>query len=373
MNQMASKMHALVVSGIPWGQSNRGIDILTETLLDKGFRVDHMVFPVYKNIKRVSGDKAKGEIYRVKPNQIFAGKTYLPYDEDTMYFLPSIAMRIIHNAHLKSVNMIDFKKYNLIVLESGKPVMLVDLTPHNTILIYRQSDPVWMLYRNKYLLKYEEKTIERADLVLVVRQIFKNYIPKKFYKKTLVWVNGFSIPDNFLDVNPYKSGTKNGVYLGFSPLDYKTVKKISEDHKDCQFHIIGTEPSKLFGKKIRRLKNVHFYGYLRPYEYIRYIKYADFSFMPSLVSNNIFNFVGLTSKFLLSMYFNLPIISYKVGNEAEFDNLPVFFASSPEDFSKKISYIKKMSKIHYNIDYSFFNREGRKKELLEILKTRLGV
>jgi len=44
-------LRSLVISSIPWSQSNRGIDILTEGLIDCGFEVDHLFFLYIEIIK----------------------------------------------------------------------------------------------------------------------------------------------------------------------------------------------------------------------------------------------------------------------------------------------------------------------------------
>jgi len=361
-------LRSLVISSIPWSQSNRGIDILTEGLIDCGFEVDHLVFPIYRNNKNnISNSYHDGKL-----RQISALKTKVPYDESFMWFMHNkFFMDEITKFHLKSIKNIDFEQYDLVVIESGKPVMLTESISKNSKLIYRQSDPVWMMYRNKYLQELEFKTIKRSDLILTVREDFKRKIPEEFQEKTKTWVNGFSIPDEFLNSNPYRKTKKNGVYLGFSRIDYKTLELISKYNKDCDFHIIGTKPENFLTLlKLKKIQNLHFYGYMKPYDYIRYIKYADFGIVPYLKKWNPIRYIGLNSKYLLYMYFSLPIVSYKVGIQEEFKGLPVFFANSYEDFLEQVNSAKNMPKIHYNIDFSFLSRSGRKKELLEILKER---
>ena len=41
----------LIVSGVPYSYSNRGIDTITSYFLDKNFRVDHLVFGVNRKCK----------------------------------------------------------------------------------------------------------------------------------------------------------------------------------------------------------------------------------------------------------------------------------------------------------------------------------
>ncbi|MDN5338871.1 MAG: hypothetical protein PWQ20_1941 [Thermotogaceae bacterium] len=45
-------MKVLVISSIPWSNSNRGIDILCRALAEEGHSVTHLVFPVYRMKKK---------------------------------------------------------------------------------------------------------------------------------------------------------------------------------------------------------------------------------------------------------------------------------------------------------------------------------
>lgn len=356
-------MKVLVISSIPWSNSNRGIDILCRALAEEGHSVTHLVFPVYRM-------KKKTKSLSIKPvQQIYANNILIPYDDNTMFWLPKIAMKLIHWNHIRSVKNINFNSYDLVVIESGKPLFLVDTIPQNVRLIYRQSDPVWILMKSKYLRELEERAIKKSDLVLIVRDIFLNYIDPSFRNKVFTWKNGFNVPISGKTDNPYCSnGLKKAVYVGFTPIDYKTLKHISSVHLDVEFHIIGNCLSYFEKRELRKRKNIFIHGYMTPEDYLPYVKHADFAIVPYNRKIEAFKFIGLNSKYLLFMYFNLPIVSYKPGSVEEFGDLPVLFAEDIDEFSKQIETAKRIGKVDYKIDFDYYSYEGRKKELLEILE-----
>lgn len=346
--------------------SNRGIDILCRALAEEGHNVTHLVFPIY-NKKMVK--KTLASTNRLI-QQIYANKVLIPYDDDTMFWFPRTVMKLIHYSHLRSIKYIDFSSYDLIVLESGKPLFLIDVIPKNVSLIYRQSDPVWALMKSRYLRELEEKVMKRANLVLIVRTQFLNSMDFDFRDKVFVWKNGFNVLlSNEIEENPYRQNSlKKAVYLGLAPIDYRTLDYVSSFHLDVEFHIIGNTCLSYFeSRKLRKKKNIFVHGYMSPEKYLPYVKNADFAIVPYKKTK--VKFFGLTSKYLLFMYFNLPIVSYyKPLDIEEFGNLPVLFASNIDEFSKQIDVAKKMGKINYDIDFSYYSYKGRKKELLEILE-----
>lgn len=355
-------MKVLVVSSIPWSESNRGIDVLSQALAEEGHEVTHLVFPIYSKSKRTISSPSK----IVK--QLFASSTFLPYDDDSMFWFPKVAMKLIHNSHLESVKSIDFSQYDLIVLESGKPVFLIDLIPSDVKLIYRQSDPIWMLMRSNYLRELENKVIERSDLILIVRKFFIDYIAKSYWPKTSVWINGFNVQSFNEKINPYCSKRKKAVYVGFTRIDYRTLNFISIQHPDVEFHIIGNHCLSSFEiKKLSQKDNIFIHGYMKPSEYLPYVKNADFAIIPYRKDIKGLNYIGLTSKYLLFMYFKLPIISYRPGVIEEFNGLPILFAKDIFEFSDIIRKVKRMGKIDYNLNFDYYSYNGRKRELLKIL------
>ncbi len=362
-------MKYLIISSLPFTNSNRGIDILTSSLIEEGHHVEHLVFPTYyfkKNFSAKITANTNGTF-----NQNYSKRCFIPYHYSTMHWLPNFVTKIIHNLHLRTVTHMDFEKYDVIVLESGKPVMLINRIPEKVKLIYRQSDPVWMLMpKSNYLKKLENKVIERANLVLVVRKVFKDFLPNDLASKAVVWRNGFNIPDNMKYINPFPaSKEKNAVYVGLAPIDYETLEFVATEHPDVNFHIIGDRCLKTAeSKRLSTKKNIFVHGFMTAKKYLPYVANADFAIVPYAKHSKENYYMGLTSKFLMFMFYKLPIVSYRPRVIEEFANLPVLFADDVSSFSDKVNIAKTMGKIEYDIDFSYYSYGGRKKELLHFLK-----
>lgn len=353
------KIKALVVSQLPWSHSNRGIDILTEALSEiKRFEVYHLVFPHnFKFLTRVSE-------YNPNIKQLYAKRQYLFYYDKLMWWLPKEFIKIIIQYTINSAKNINFKNYDLIVLESGYPVLLQEIIPKEKIIIYRQSDSMKkVLNKNPLLWQYEDKIIERADLIFVIKEYFKKLIPKRYHTKTKVVVNGFNIPtDKIIEKSPYPKNSKNVVYLGYAPIEFQTVISLVKNNPQVNFHIIGRGLNKLEIIKLNKYQNFKHHGILSPKQYLPYIKYSNAIIVP-YKRNNLTEYSGLTSKYLLAMYFKKPIISYKVGMLDEFKGLPVHFVNNKDEFNKELRRVLKEEKeVNYDLDFEFFSSEGRKKE-----------
>jgi len=354
----------LIVSGIPWSHSNRGIDLITELFVEEGFYVEHLVFPHYYTYKNNwSSFKVREDLENFR--QIFSQNS-IPFDDSVMFWLPKFVKKPIFMSHLRSVKNVDFNKFDIIVIESGKPVLLCDALPEEAFVIYRQSDPVWIMYKDNAMKEYEKKVYERANLILVPRRKIGMKIPDEFQSKVRIWENGFNVPKVTDYKNPYaENGGKKAVYLGYTPIHRETLEAVAWKNQDCEFHIIGNCISKASMVSIsKRHKNVIFHGTLPADKYLGYIKYADFAFVP-YARIRALEYIGLNSKFLLFMFFGLPIVSYSVG--AIDGNYGIFFVNNLQEFLEKIESVKKLGKIQYNIDWKYYSSEGRKGELKQIL------
>lgn len=352
----------LVISSIPYSNSNRGIDILTEAFMRIGYIVDHAVFPVYFN-KTNKIDNLNKNI-----NQIYINVNKVPYKENLMWWIPNKIIKGIVDKHTSGINL-NFNNYDIVVLESGKPIFLIDKIPNNVKLIFRQSDSVKeILSKNKYLWELEEKVIKRADLIFVVKDIFKNLIEEKYHYKTRVVVNGFSALTSIDSYkNPYDLHSKNAIYLGYFPLDYKTLDILCKENNNINFNIIGKCLKEGEIKELSQYDNFKYFGNLTPDKYLPYVKYADMAIIPYKKNRGI-NFFGLSSKYLLFMHFDLPIISCKVGIMDDFNNIPIQFADDPVSFSKFVRDIgAKNEKQKYNIDFKYYEKEGRINEYVDII------
>uniref|UniRef100_A0A7V4NGP3 Glycosyltransferase family 1 protein n=1 Tax=Fervidobacterium pennivorans TaxID=93466 RepID=A0A7V4NGP3_FERPE len=367
-------MKVLVISSIPWSESNRGIDILTSFFIEYGSQVTHVVFPNYVNTKQRWSKFLQHQKLPKNLTQIFSSRSFIAYSSKYMRSLPKALKRFIFKSHIKTlVRVVDMSEFDIIVVESGKPVILSSILPRDRFVIYRQSDPMKLMVPNdRELLEEEFNVMTKSSLILTVRSIFKEWLPEPIKKKAEVWVNGFDVPKRVDLSNPYQNSKKNAVYLGYSPLDVETLKIIADNHEDVDFHIIGRCVSKRKMQSLsQRYSNLIFYGNLSAKEYIPLIKFADFAIVP-YANLEILKYVGLNSKFLLFMYFGLPIVSYKTHllNERTIEG--VLFAESAHEFSEKISIAKKMGRVQYDIDFDFYSSENRKIELKNILERYLG-
>lgn len=362
----------LVTSCFKWRRSNRGIEILTEALL-KSHNVDFIKYPNYMHEFFKSEYEMGPKTTKINDHiltEIAPISIGIPYIEKLFNWAPKVIFDFLRNQTLNIYPNIEFNNYKNIILESGKPVFFIDSIPKSKNIIYRQSDPIELiLSNNNSFIELEHKVLERADLVLTVNKkimsFYKNNYPKYFSKMKL-WKNGFQIPEYQNKVNPYNKNN-NAVYLGLSPIDYKLLQFIADNHKDIDFHIIGPYKDKL------NYENVKFHGFMNSEQYINYIKFADFAFVPYIYWDAL-EWVSVTSKFLLFMKFNLPIITMNYGNLKSLEKYGALLVNNKEEFSHKIKDIKKgdFESKHYNINISKYNKKNRINKLDEIFSNNFA-
>jgi len=364
------KIKALIVSQLPWSHSNRGIDILTEALTEiDEIEVHHLVFPHNFNFLT----KVAENHPRIK--QLYAKKQYLFYYDKLMWWLPKSMTKLIIKHTINSAKNINFKDFDIIILESGNATLLKKLITEDKILIYRQSDSMKeLLNKNPVLWEVEDEVIERADLIFVVSKYFKSRIPEKHRNKTIIVVNGFNIPKKISAISPFPKSSKNVVYLGYAPIDFGTVKFLVENNPKVNFHIIGRGLKPIEILKLRKFHNFKHHGILNAQAYLPFMKYCDLFIVPYKESH-LTKVTGLTSKYLLAMYFKKPIISYPVGFMEEFKGLPVHFVKTKEEFDKELKRVLKEEKeVDYDIDFEYYSSEGRKREykdsIIKLLKEK---
>jgi hypothetical protein len=354
----------LVISSTPYSNSNRGIDILCNAYVKKGYTVDHCVFPASffrskRNRVREDGDGI---------NQIVTRRRVLGYYERYMHSLPENLIRWFVNMATKFQNL-NFDQYSVVVIESGKPIMLIDRIPRDNInIVYRQSDPMKLLSDNKYMWELEKKVCERASLIYIVRESLKEYIPVEYHPKVVTVVNGFNVENEeplTLKSDVLSNYDKHAVYLGYTPIDFKTVDYLCEMHKDVFFNIIGDCLKKSEINKLRRHSNFKYYGPLSSKKYLPIIKFSDYGIMP-FKDWTALKHIGLNSKFLLFMKYGLAIVSYYVGETNEFSNIPIIFCGNKVEFSEALRKLKlKSERMKYDIDFGFYSAGGRMEEYLE--------
>ncbi|NUU97735.1 glycosyltransferase [Marinitoga sp. 1138] len=358
----------LIVSSIPYSNSNRGIEILSEAFKLKKYKVDYLVFPgilnkeflKYLNIAKQHNITLKNCSYNI-----------LGYYERIMKNFPKNITRFFINLSTRKVKNINFNEYKYIVLESGKPIFLSKFINDKSKIIYRQSDSLkYILSKNRLLWSMEKEIIKEAYKIIVVRKVFKEMLPEKYKAKTTIIVNGFNIPKEIVYNNPYSKGTFNAVYIGYTPLDYETIEYICKNNKNINIHIIGKGLSRNEIKKLsKKYDNFYHHGILSSYEYNNFLKFSDVAIVPYSLKYSPIEYIGLNSKYLNFMYYSLPIISYRVGQLEEFNGLPVHFVDSKKEFLNKLNFLfENRRKIKYKIDFNYFSKQGRLKEYITFIE-----
>jgi glycosyltransferase involved in cell wall biosynthesis len=195
-----------------------------------------------------------------------------------------------------------------------------------------------VLGKGKHYCALEDEVCHRAHSIIIVKEYYKESIPKKDHHKITVIKNGYNIPHDLELENPYNKEL-NAVYVGLTPLDPATLKALCETYHKLSIHIFG---SCLRGKRniknLTSLSNFHYHGFSPPSEYLAYLKYADLAIFP-FKSWGAMKHVGFTSKFFNYMYFSLPIITYKTGDPSEFTPFNIIIAEKKEDFIREVGYI----------------------------------
>lgn len=360
---MSENKRVLLVSPYPYSISSRGMDVLTNCFEEEGWDVDHLTYP------RAFYTPAVKKPVDSRVNTILAPKTKLPYIDRIMFWIPRFAFNIIKAINNRTVKHMDFTRYDYVVLESGKPLFLMDVLPEDMPIIYRLSDSVQLvLGKNPDYHALEKKVFERSHKMIFKKEVYKKFLEDHQKDKTAVIENGMAIPENISAKNPYVEGSKNAVYVGLHQLDYPTVKALAESCPSCNFHIIGPCLGKKQVKKLKQFKNFFYYPFLSKEEYMPLLKEATLAIFPFRRTESM-KWFGLTSKLLHFMYFNLPIVLYPTGVEGEFDGLAVRFADSVSSFVSEVQEVLREGvKIDYDLDFDYFSSECRKEEYKSFIR-----
>ena len=170
----------LLVSAYPYSKTSRGMDVLTECFEELNWDTSHLTFPkVFYTVK-------KSKRFDTSVKEFISNTALVPYVDSVMYWFPKPLFDIMVQYQRHKASFIDFGAYDCIVLESGKPLFLLDLIPDSTKIIYRQSDSVrYVLGRNKHYIGLEDLVLKRAEKIIVVKERFKNLLDKEVQKKTI--------------------------------------------------------------------------------------------------------------------------------------------------------------------------------------------
>ena len=352
----------LLVSTYPYSKTGRGMDVLTESFEECGWQTEHLVFPnVFYTVKKI-------KIFETKVKELYSRKALIPYIDSVMKWFPQFLFNIMVSYQKKKASFIIFSNYDFIVIESGKPLFLLDEIPKSTKVIYRQSDSVrYILGKNKFYIGLEDQIFDRAEKIVVVKERFKTMLNPVIQKKTEVILNGYSIPENIKLFNPYKDGSINAVYVGLMKLDFKTLQLLCVQNSKVNIHIFGSCLKKWEVVKLNKSKNFSFHGFQPREKYLSYIKFADIAIFPFKKTEGM-KWTGFTTKYLNFMYFNLPIVSFLTGDKSEFDSMGVQFADTPTEFAKIVKdVLRKGEKGNAEIDFKFYSHEERKKEYMKFI------
>lgn len=355
----------ILVSPYPYTNTGRGMDVLTSTFDEaEGWEVSHLTFPkVFYTVGKKSGFS--------KTVKELSGKQVLfPYFDRLMYWFPLFLFNWIKRHNNRSARHIRWEKYDYVVIESGKPLFLLEEIPYSVKIIYRQSDSVKrILGKNRYYQQLEDQVFERASQILVVKELEKQLIPQMFEYKVRVIRNGFSLPEQKNLPSPYNGPGPHAVYVGLTPLDVKTLIVILRKVHDLKIHIFGSCLRPWDVLMLKTFNNIHYYGFQPQEVYVPYLQYADLAIYPFKDWGGM-KHVGFTTKYLNFMYYGLPIISYLTGSLEDFTGLPIIFASDPEDFAENTAACANNPvKIDYQVDWDFFSLEGRKKEYHQLIRS----
>jgi len=354
----------LLVSPYPYSLSSRGMDVLTNCFDEEQWDVSHLTFPRMFITPTVSPPENSNVTC------LQADMTFFPYIDRIMHGIPRILFNLIKFINNRTVKYIDFSSYDYIVLESGKPLFLMDKIPSSIPIIYRLSDSVQLvLGKNRTYRDLEKKVFEISNRMVFKKEVYKSFLEPHQKSKTTVIENGMVIPELSDEISPYEKNSKNAVYVGLHQLDFDTVKHLLIQIPGCQFHIIGPCLGKGQIQKLSRFENFHYYSFLTKEEYMPMLKWADLAIFP-FKRTEMMKWFGLTSKFLHFMYFQLPIVSYPTGIDGEFDNLPVRFPDSKYSFADHIEEVlEEGNKIRYNLDFDYYSSSSRKEEYKRFIRT----
>lgn len=319
----------LVVSGQKYSKSNRSIDTITSYFIENKNCVEHLVFGNNK-LKPVKEDRS---LNSKKFNQLYSKQSYLSYLGIMGKIMPDFILEIIKKETIKTARHVDFKKYGLIVLETGKPLFLLDIIPKNIPVILRQSDPLEISIRSdrKYFKEMERKAIKRSKVTLFAHQ---NAIEEYGLKNKIVeWKSGFEFQEDFKSKNVKEENSL--VYMGMFKLDFKLIRNIALKNPDLTIHIVGNYKDKI------NLINVKFHGYLEFSEYIKLIKKSKAFFIPYHDDEvKRMKKLGMTSKFYIPMSIGKPVITKKYGTVFEdIEKYNIFTYSNRIELEKKIEIV----------------------------------
>ena len=358
-----SKRRVLLVSAYPFSQTSRGIDVLTEAFEREGWDVEHLNFPRTFYTPKIPAPPD------IKFRLLQSSLTWLPYIDRFMWWLPRCLFEIIRLINIRSLgNIVNLSSYDFVVLESGKPLFLLPEIPGTVKMIYRQSDSVnLVLGRGRWYRELENAAFRISSLIILKKDIYRNYVPKNSLKRTVIVENGMTFPDEMVAKNPFRKGSLNAIYVGLHPLDMKTLLLLLKRLKNVDFHIIGPCLNVFQRQILRKFSNFFYEKFLAKEIYFPMLKHSDVAIFPFIRTEKM-KWFGLTSKFLHFMYFKLPIVSYYTGLPGEFGKLPVKFVKDRFDFIDKVADSIMEKPVTYTVDFDYYSLRMRMNEYRKVVR-----
>lgn len=355
---------------------------MIHALAKNGINIDVIKFPTYiTQIRRKSTmDLIKGKIELVNDTMI-TSKTAIsvgiPYGEKYFGWLKSRSIyNLLRLMTIVTVPRIKFENYDAVIVESGKCVFFYDiLSKINIPIIYRQSDSIELIgSKNPLFINDEHRLIELSDLTLVVNNNVLNYYQQKYPKyanKMIVWESGFCVPENFSVKVAHDKLQHTAIYFGIYPIDIELLVKVAKKTPNVHYIIIGPDISTKTSQTVtQECPNVEFRGFTPQEEALPLIANCSVAIMP-YVNGRVHEYSYLTSKFLLCMYFGVPIVTVDYGLLKKLASYGIHVAKDADEFADYILQLTKDStkkRYNYNIDFSYYSREGREQELIKIFR-----
>jgi hypothetical protein len=292
-------MKFLVISDREYKKTNRGIDMITSYIAEKKHIVDHLVFFTRK---KCSAKQVNGYI-----RQLYTYDPIRLYYKIIQFIFPSFILLAYFRFLIRKQTPVDFSLYDYVVLESGLPIYF-SLEISNKI-IYRQSDPIFICFNSnrRFYKSIEENVIKKS--VFVTSALNERFFPAEYKDKITHFHSGF-IP--YKESNPIHP-KKHFVIIG-GGIDLKLLKKMSINHPDYIFYVIGIQRIKIYHE------NIIFKGYLDFDEYQKIILSAFVVIIPySKHFAYLLRQTSLTAKILLPMQLGIPILVRAYGDVQDTD------------------------------------------------------
>ena len=312
-------MRFLVVSDREYKKTSRGIDIITSYLAENDHIVDHMVFFKRKKYQ----DKQISD----KIHQLYLYDSLKFYRSRLQFLFPSFALLAYFKHIIRKSAILDFSKYDYVILESGHPIYLASEITNK--IIYRQSDPINITFNSnrRFYKNLEKEVIKKASYVFSALE--RKYYCRDYIYKYSFWHSGFVPLELKMDHND-----NNSIVIMGGELDWRLTNAIAKKYPKYHFNVVGMVGISRIGIQH---KNITINGYLDYNNYQNMISSAMIVIIPfSKNYVNLLRQVFFTAKILLSMYIGVPILLRAYGSIQTTDQNKKLFVYSTQKEAIKL-------------------------------------